>query len=347
MRHEWVLRSTHASSLMPHASFEFDGVVRLTKVGTTYVLSTIVLSMAALNTGNNALYIAVAFMLGSLLLSGLASKGGLKKIDAEIAGIDEAWAGRTVDGTLRVRNRSKVWNVRDIVIISPDLEKPVYIPLLPRRSELTVPAAFFFRRRGVAHLSALDSYTRYPFGFFLKKRRLRISSEVVVFPQIASEESARRQFRPVTGEQSSSSRPGPGTEIHSFREFVRGDSLRHVYWKKSASIGRWIMKQTELDAGRALHVVVDPYKPRGVPEETFEEMIGAAATLVYHAARRNLHVTLSLPRITLQARDGRGASSLFHALALLEPIHEPVAQPLDRDSIFFTVAGERHDAKSA
>ena len=32
-----------------------------------------------------------------------------------------------------------------------------------------------------------------------------------------------------------------GTEIHSFREFVRGDSLRQVYWKKSASLGRWIM----------------------------------------------------------------------------------------------------------
>src|SRR5688500_3046632 len=94
---------THASSLMPHA-FEFNGVVRLTKVGTAYVLATIVLAVAALNTGNNALYIAVAFMLGSLLLSGLASKGGLKKVDVEIGGIDEAWAGLVADGTLRVRN---------------------------------------------------------------------------------------------------------------------------------------------------------------------------------------------------------------------------------------------------
>ena len=327
--------------------FEFDGVVRLTKVGTVYVIGTIVLAVAALNTGNNALYLAVSLMLGSLLLSGLASKGGLKKIEAEIAGIDEAWAGRVADGALRVRNRSRIWNVRDIVIVSPDLDKPVYIPWLPRRSELTIPATFLFRRRGVAHLSALDSYTRYPFGFFLKKRRLRITSETVVFPRIVSEAEARQQFRPVTGEQSSSSRAGLGTEIHSFREFVRGDSLRHVYWKKSASIGRWIMKQTELDAGRAIHVVVDPYKPRGVSDDDFEEMVGAAASLVYHATRRNLHVTLSMPRVTMHARDGRGANTLFNALALLDPMYEPVNQPLDRDSILFTVAGDRHDAKSA
>lgn len=329
------------------AQFEFDGVVRLTRVGTAYVLATIVLAMAALNTANNALYIAVSFMLGSLLLSGIASKGGLKKIDAEIAGVDEAWAGRTADGALRVRNRSRIWNMRDLVITSPDLDKPVYVALLAKRSEITVPITFLFHRRGTAKLTRLDAYTRYPFGFFLKKRRLRIATEVVVFPRIGAEEEARTRFRTITGEQTSSNRAGLGTEIHSFREFVRGDSLRHVYWKKSASIGRWIMKQTELDAGRALHVVVDPYKPRAASEDEFEEMVSTATTLIYHAVRRDLDLTLSLPRMTLHARDARGAMAMFHALALLEPLYEPVRQVLERDSILFSLTGERHDAQSA
>ena len=339
--------SSHSSFITQHSSFEFNGVVRLTRIGTTYVLATVVLAVAALNTGNNSLYIAVAFMLGSLLLSGIASKGGLRHLDVEIAGIEEAWAGRTADGALRVRNRSRIWNVRDVVIVSPDLEKPVFLPLIVKRSEITIPATFLFRRRGVAHLAALDSYTRYPFGFFLKKRRVRIHSEVVVYPAILSDDAARERFRAITGEQTSSNRAGAGTEIHSFREFVRGDSLRHVYWKKSASIGRWIMKQTELDAGRSLHVVVDPYKPRGISDDQFEEMISAAATLVYHAAQRGLDVTLSMPRVTLRAHERQGAASLFHALALVEPVHEPVFQPLERDSVFFTVAGGRHDAQSA
>ena len=331
---------------MPRHSFEFNGVVRLTRVGTAYVLSTIILAVAALNTGNNALYIAVAFMLGSLLLSGLASKGGLKKVDAEIVSVDEAWAGRNADGALRVRNRSRVWNVRDIVITSPDLDKPVYIRMLPSRSDVTVPATFLFPKRGLAHLTALDAYTRYPFGFFLKKRRLRISTEVVVYPKISSEEDAQQRFRPITGEQNTSNRPGIGTEIHSFRDFVRGDSLRHVYWKKSASLGRWIMKQTEADVGRAVHVVIDPYKPRGASEAEFEEMISAATTLLYFATKRGLDVTLSLPRITLHARESHGSTALFHALALLEPVHEPVYQPLDRDTVLFSLGGG-HAAKSA
>lgn len=327
--------------------WEFDGVVRLTRVGTTYILSTVILAVAAINTGNNAIYIAVALMLGCLVLSGLASKGGLKHLSLEIGGIEEAWAGRPADGTLVVRNDSRIWNGRDVVLTSPELAEPVFIPLIRRRSELTIAAQFVFARRGVAHVKAIDSYTRYPFGFVLKKRRLRVSSDVIVFPRILAEETERERFTPVTGDAGTTSRPGPGSEIHSFREYVRGDSVRQVHWKKSAALGRWIMKQHESDAAKSLHVVVDPYLPRRKSEDEFEEMIAAAATFIYHAARRGLDVTLAMPRVTLRAREAESAAPLFRALALLEPAHEPIHQLLQLDSIVFSVAGGRNDAQSA
>ncbi len=327
-------------------SWEFNGVVRFTKVGTTYIAATIVLAVAAINTGNNAIYIAVTLMLGCLLLSGIASKSGLRHLSIEIEGIDEAWAGRPANGRLRVRNDSRLWNVRDVVLTSPALADAVLVPIVPRRSELIVTAAFQFPRRGRAHVSGIDSYTRYPFGFVLKKRRLRVESDVVVYPQILSEEMVNERFRPAAGDDSPAGRPGPGTEIHSFREYARGDSLRQVHWKKSASVGRWIMKQSDAEVARSLHVVVDPFRPRGASDEAFEEMITAAATFIYHAARRGLDVTLALPRVTLRARDAEPAGPLFRALALVEPSHDSVHPLLDRDSVLFTLGG-RDDAKSA
>lgn len=332
---------------MSRADWEFNGVVRLTKVGTTYILATMILAISAINTGNNAIYIAVTLMLGCLLLSGIASKGGLKHLTVEIEGIDEAWAGRPADGTLRVRNDSRLWNVRDVVLVSEALAEPVLVPLVPKRGQVTAAALFLFPRRGLAHVSAIDSYTRYPFGFVLKKRRLRVSSDVIVYPRILSDDGSREHFRAVFGEESVAGRPGTGNEIHSFREYARGDSLRQVHWKKSASLGRWIMKQHEADAARSLHVVVDPYKPRDVTDDQFEEMIAAAATLLYHAVRDGLDVMLALPRVTLRAREAEPAGPLFRALALLEAAHEPVYQLLERDSVLFSVAGGRHDAKSA
>jgi uncharacterized protein (DUF58 family) len=143
----------------------------------------------------------------------------------------------------------------------------------------------------------------------------------------------------VAGEQTTSGRPGPGGEIHSFREYVRGDSLRQVHWKKSASLGRWIMKQSEAEAARSVHVVVDPYKPREVSDEEYETMISAAATFLFDAVKRGFDVTLSLPRVTVRAREAESATPLFRALALVEPIHEPVHQVLDRDAVLFSARG--------
>lgn len=322
--------------------WEFRGVVRLTKVGTTYLLSTIVLAVAAVNTGNNALYIAVSIMLGCLLLSGMASKDGLKGLSVEIAGIDEAWAGQRTHGTLRISNGSRIWNVRDVVLTSDVLAAPLLVPILRRRSTIVVDAPFLFSRRGLAHVSAIDSYTRYPFGFFLKKRRLRVSSEVVVFPRLLNDQETLERFRSIAGEQTLSGRQGPGTEIHSFREYMQGDSLRQVHWKKSASLGRWIMKQPESDAVRTVYVVVDPYRPRDVSDDDFEEMIARAATFIHNAHGRGHDVTLALPRTTVSVRHEESASPLYRALALLEPSFEELSPLLERGSVLFAV--RRRDA---
>jgi uncharacterized protein (DUF58 family) len=330
---------------MPH-DFEFNGVVRLTKIGTTYLITTLVLAISAVNTGNNALYLGVSLMLGSLLLSGMASKGGLKHLHADIGGIDEVWAGRPAHATLRLRNSSRIWNIRDVVLTSEALAEPVLIPVVPRRQTVTVEALFLFRKRGLAHVHAIDSYTRYPFGFFLKKRRIPVSSDVIVYPQILADDGSSERFRASAGEQVVANRPGISSEIHSFREYATGDSLRHVHWKKSASLGRWIMKQTDAEAAKSVHVLVDTYLPRGGSPDEFERMIAAAATFVYHAAEGGLDVMLSLPRATYRAREREVLSPLFRALALAEPIYEPVHQAVDRHTILFSMGGRR-DAKSA
>jgi len=322
------------SSVLP---WQFTGVVRLTRIGTSFVLFTIFVGFAAINTGNNALYIGLSFMLGALILSGVASKGGLKHLRVELDRVDDAWAGREARGRLRVVNRSRIWNVRDLILVSEELAGPVYVGIVERRGEIGVDADFLFHRRGLVQLKSIDLYTRYPFGFFLKKRRVRYSGDVVVYPRLLDADETRERFRAVEGELHPSSRPGPGSDVHGFREYARGDSLRHVAWKKSASLGRWIIKQTELEAGRAVHVVVDPYKPRGASEDEFERMVSEAATFIDDALRRELEVVVSMPRVELRARGGEAARAIFRALALLEPVYEPFVPTLDRGSVVFAV----------
>jgi uncharacterized protein (DUF58 family) len=299
--------------------FAFNGVVRLTSIGAAHVLLTLVLGFAAINTGNNSLYLALAFLLGSLLISGIASKGGLRHIRIEIVHIDEAWTGRSSRGILRVMNDSSLWNVRDIVVTMPELEQPVLVAVLRRRSSLDVPVTFLFERRGKINFRIAELYTRYPFGFFLKKRRTPLAGEVIVFPRLLTQSAQRTAFSPDHGETLGSNRAGSGTDIFTFREYVRGDSLRHIHWKKSASLGRWIMKQSEQEWIPAIRVFVDPVKPAWASDEDFENLISEATTFLHAALESKESVTLLLPEVAVSGDGTVGRRSIFEALALVAP----------------------------
>src|SRR4051794_35592336 len=166
------------------ASWQFDGVVRLTRIGTSFVIFTVVIGFAAINTGNNSLYIGLSFMLGCLLLSGIASKDGLKQLVVEFDGVDDAWAMRPAHGRLRIVNRSRIWNVRDVIVTSEELDAPLCIAQIPRRSEIVPHPTSRSPPRGLVPLARAPRYTRWPFGFFLKKRRRHLSSDGSVCPPL-------------------------------------------------------------------------------------------------------------------------------------------------------------------
>lgn len=313
---------------MAAVPFEFNGVVRLTSIGTAHALLTLVLGFAAINTGNNSLYIALAFLLSSLLLSGLASQGGLRSIRVELMHVHEAWAEQPSRGFLRITNLSRIWNVRDIAMVFPELHEPLLIPQLSRNWSLEVPVQMLFHRRGRVTFTHVDLYTRYPFGFFLKKRRRRLGGEAIVYPRLLTEAEKRQGMAPEHGESRGANRAGAGTDIFAFREYARGDSLRHVHWRKSASLGRWIMKQPELEWIPAFQVVVDPVKPSWATDEQFEHLISAAATFLRDALEGGRSVTLRLPQTTISGDGPVGRRSIFQALALLGPVDPDKAPAL-------------------
>ena len=305
---------------------QFNGVVRLTRIGGGYLAFTLIVGFAALNTGNNSLYIALSFMLGILIFSGVSSKGGLGSIAVEIEALEDAWAGSTTEGSLRVINRSRLWSVRDLIVLAPELERPVVVPMIPRRGDEEVAATFRFNRRGYARINRLELYTAYPFGLFLKKTVVRTEAQLVVFPELLSAREARPDI-PEKGDVETFPRRGEGQEIYALRDYVPGDSLRHIHWKKSAGRGKWIVKQHAADASASLHLILDLYLPAGVPESRFEEIVSEAATLVRDAHAGGTEVTLHLGAGEIQETPDSGLRPIFEALALVEPSRDIVTVP--------------------
>lgn len=79
----------------------------VTRVGIIYVTVVLVVGIAALNTGNNLLYIVVAAMLAAIIVSGLASAAVLRGLELDVRLPEHVFARRSVPGRIVLRNHRR------------------------------------------------------------------------------------------------------------------------------------------------------------------------------------------------------------------------------------------------
>src|SRR6266478_770294 len=80
----------------------------VTKAGALYAIVVLLIGIAALNTGNNLLYIIVAAMLSAIGVSGVASAVSLRGLQLELKLPDHIFAGTEIGATVCVHN-PRLW----------------------------------------------------------------------------------------------------------------------------------------------------------------------------------------------------------------------------------------------
>src|SRR6202142_3085415 len=66
----------------------------VTRAGMIYILITVVIGIAAINTGNNLLYVIVAALLSAIVVSGIASAAVLRSLALDVHLPEHVFAGR-------------------------------------------------------------------------------------------------------------------------------------------------------------------------------------------------------------------------------------------------------------
>jgi uncharacterized protein (DUF58 family) len=99
----------------------------VTKAGIIYVLATLVIGIAALNTGNNLLYIVVAAMLAAILVSGVISALVLRRLELEVRVPEHVFAGRPAAAQVVLKNRRRFLPAFSIRVVpgSGEKKKPI------------------------------------------------------------------------------------------------------------------------------------------------------------------------------------------------------------------------------
>jgi uncharacterized protein (DUF58 family) len=100
-------------------SFDYE----VTAAGIVYVVATLLIGVAALNTGNNLLYIVVSAMLAAVLVSGTASAMVLNSLEVELHLPEHVFSRRSVTGRLLLRNPRRWLPSVSVGVLPPKVRK--------------------------------------------------------------------------------------------------------------------------------------------------------------------------------------------------------------------------------
>lgn len=307
-----------------------DGI-RITKVGLWYVLLTLIVAIAASNTGNNALYLVLSVMLGLLIVSGTVSRQNVRKLAATLEPPPEVFAKRPFGLRFSLSHRGRLWSRWLLLVSALPGGAPWLVPFLPRGASAKGELEVALPRRGRHRLRTVAVHSLFPFGLFRKGIRYPVDCEVVVFPELFAAPRTALAERGRLGERPSP-RAGWGHDLHALRPFRAGDDPRSIHWKQTAKTGHPIFLEREAEDDRRLAILFDNgvgalTEPRALAR--FEQLVSEAATSAVHHLARGFEVELITRDTALHFSSGpRHRLALLEALALIEPV-APCPIPLE------------------
>jgi uncharacterized protein (DUF58 family) len=153
-----------------------------------------------------------------------------------------------------------------------------------RRSESEQQTEQLFVTRGRFIIKDFELSTKFPFGFWQRRRRLRVQeTEIFIFPELSDVRDVLSALSKQAG-RFASPRRGAGHDLLGLREYQPSDDLRYVDWKATARTGNLVTREYSNEDEQRLTIVFDPnLHPEKPGEETtlrFEHGVSIAAALV-------------------------------------------------------------------
>jgi uncharacterized protein (DUF58 family) len=275
---------------------------RLTREGIVYLAAIGILVLAAVNTGNNLLFMLLACALAGVLISGVLSRAVLTGIELKFDLPEHIFAERPVIAEIELRNEKQFWPSMSLRVTGENkkgaeqvLSTPVFFPYIPHLASAHQKVELKLSHRGVYRQDAFAIRTRFPFGFFEKSRRVDSDIEILVYPRVEPAEQFYEVLPLLSGEMASYFR-GRGHELHSLRDYQPTDSARFVDWKTTAKTGQLMVREFAREDERRVMIVLDPFigsdtaggaasalGPGSSPlTEQFERAVSLAASIAWH-----------------------------------------------------------------
>lgn len=311
--------------------------LKFTREGKYYLGITLGVGFAAINTGNNLLYLLLGMLLSLIVVSGVMSDLSLRRLTVTRRLPVRAQVGRAHLVEIEVYNHKKrvpsyAIEVEDLRAGQPADKRCFFLKISPSSAQVAAyrrtPA-----RRGRDRHTGFRIATRFPFGLFEKSREVEAEGELIIYPavdpvRLPMEEAGRRQ-----GGVGANGRGG-GDETYALRPMRDGDDPRDIYWRKSTVRDQLILRERARETRPDIELVIDSVRPatssKGADAEAwsqqFERRIREVASrAVAHIKRGDGVAVSSTLGDRIRGDKNLGADPILRFLALLEWVDEDKA----------------------
>ncbi len=307
--------------------------LKLTREGKYYLGITLGVGFAAINTGNNLLYLLLGMLLALIVISGVMSELSLRGLSVTRRLPMRAQVGRAHLVEIEVFNHkgkvpSYAIEVEDLRAGQPADKRCFFLKISPNSAQVAAyrrtPA-----RRGRDHHTGFRIATRFPFGLFEKSREVAAPGDLIIYPAV---DPVRLPIEAgsMAGHNGRLIGRGGGDDIYTVRPMREGDDPRDIYWRKSAGMAQIVLRDRVRETRPDVELVLDVVRPKVPGSEwaaQFEKRIREVASRAVAHIKRNDAVVL---RTTLGQRvisdKNIGADPMLRFLALVEPIDESEAR---------------------
>ncbi len=292
--------------------------LRVTSEGKWFLLITVGVGAAAINTGNNMLYLALSMNLSLIILSGVLSEWCIRGLSLRVRHAVEAFASR--DSLLAVTCTSRGKRMPALSLSCSlaigGARCMVRFPAVPAGGSVTRVVPYRPARRGTVTEASGAVATLFPFALFEKSADCAGDVSLVVYPCPADGEGGDRAAMDSAPLEGAAAAGRPGPSIRGVRDHRPADPVRDIHWKASARFGRWMVKEREKESAPVAEVRLDVAAPG--PE--FERAVSRACALVLRWEREGRPYRLVAgDRLLAGPADAGRRAKALSALALLSP----------------------------
>ncbi len=282
-----------------------------TSGGGVFLVIIIVVGFAAWNTGNNLLFLVFSLLCSTLFVGWIHAGTSLRDLTVSARFPDHIFAAEPAPVIVTLRNTKRLLPSFSILVEArgPINEVDVkrrrrylkrllaYFSYVPHRAAAEQRVEQLFPTRGHVLIDGFELSTRFPFGFFRRRRRLRARNvDIIVYPkpEVISDEL---HLLPMYAGRMPAMRRGAGHDLFSMRDYQPQDDLRHIDWKATARSRRLTVREFTSEDERRITIVLDTRLSHGAGNdlpERFERGVVQAASLIKHFIDERAEVRLVL-----------------------------------------------------